>query len=431
MKTQAAAFLARHNMYYEQMPFDDLVERFESEMKRGLTGEESSLYMLPTYTRVHGEPARHEPVLVMDAGGSNLRAARMHFDGNGRPVVEEMRKCRMPGAGDEIPAEEMFERMAALALEVCGEAKRACISFSYVFDALPDGDGRIHRLCKEVHVRGIEGSRVTAPLEAAMQRLGAPGQRRWTLINDSVGTLLGGMAQADRSRYDDYIGFIVGTGTNSCCILPAESITKDPAAMAFGGDMIVNLESGCFDKLLQGTADREIDANSELPGDHVAEKMIGGEYFPHLLKKTLLLAAEEGLLSSRAAENLAKLTVKSLHIDQLCLDPMGDHPIGNAMTAEAERQFAFAAAELLLNRAARIVAGSLCAILRRRALPRGSRVCICADGTTFRKNPLLRPTVEDYLAHSAGARLGIETEFLFTEDATAKGCAWAGLTGNL
>ena len=32
-----------------------------------------------------------------------------------------------------------------------------------------------------------------------------------------MGTLLGGMAQADRSRYDDYIGFILGTGTNSCC----------------------------------------------------------------------------------------------------------------------------------------------------------------------------------------------------------------------
>lgn len=429
MKAIAAAFLARHHMYFEQMPFDDLVHRYESEMGRGLAGEESSLLMLPTYTGVRGEPARYESVLVMDAGGSNLRAARMHFDDNGHPVVEEMRKCRMPGAGDEVTAEEMFQRMAALALEVCGEARRACISFSYVFDALPNGDGRIHRLCKEVHVRGIEGSYVTAPLEAAMQKLGAPGERRWTLINDSVGTLLGGMAQSDRSRYDDYIGFILGTGTNACCCLNADSITKDPAAMAYGGDMIVNLESGCFDKLLQGTVDREMDERSEVPGDHVAEKMIGGEYFPHLLKKTLLLAEKEGILSSAAAENLSAFTVKSKHIDQLCLDPMGDHPVGNAMTTESERQFAYAVAELLLERAARLVAGCLCAILRRRALPRGSRVCICADGTMFRKNPLLRPMVEKYLAHAVGERLGVETEFLFTEDATAKGCAWAGLTG--
>lgn len=428
MKTQAAAFLARHNMYFEQMPFDDLIQRFSGEMARGLAGEESSLYMLPTYTGVHGEPARHEPVLVMDAGGSNLRAARMHFDDAGHPVVDEMRKCRMPGAGDEISAEEMFERMAALALEVCGEARRACISFSYVFDALPNGDGRIHRLCKEVHVKGIEGSLVTAPLEAAMKKLGAPGERRWTLINDSVGTLLGGMAQADRSRFDDYIGFIVGTGTNACCCLDAKTITKDPASLTFEGDMIVNLESGCFDKLLQGTVDRYIDENSEVPGDHVAEKMIGGEYFPHLLKRTLLLAEKEGLLSSQAAENLASFKVRSLHIDQLCLDPQGDNPIANAMTNEAERTFALAITELLLERAARIVAACLCAILHRRRLPRGSRVCICADGTTFRKNPLLRPRVEAYLAQGAQRILGVDTEFLFAEDATAMGCAWAGLS---
>ena len=428
MKHQAAEFLARHNMHCEQMPFPQLIDRFCEEMDRGLAGEASSLYMLPTFIGVRGEPMRHEPVLVMDAGGSNLRAGRMHFDQNGKPVVEDMRKCRMPGAGDEITAEEMFERMAALALEVCGDAKRACISFSYVFDALPNGDGRIHRLCKEVHVRGIEGSLVTAPLEAAMKKLGAPGERQWTLINDSVGTLLGGMAQADRSCYDDYIGFILGTGTNSCCCLDAKAVTKDPAAMAFGGDMIVNLESGCFDKLLQGTADRYIDDRSELPRDHMAEKMIAGEYFPHLLKQTLLLAAEENILSRQAAENLSSFRVRSKDIDMLCLHAPEDNPIAEAMTNETERQFAFAVAELLLERAARIVAGCLCAILRRRSLPRGSRVCICADGTTFRKNPLLRPTVERYLSLGAKEALGVDTEFLFTEDATAKGCAWAGLS---
>ena len=70
----------------------------------------------------------------------------------------------------------------------------------------------------------------------------------------------------------------------------------------------------------------------------------------------------------------------------------------------------------------------MCAVIEERELPAGSRVCICADGTTFRKNPLLRPMVERYLAKGAGEALGVETEFLFTEDATAKGCAWAGLS---
>ena len=88
----------------------------------------------------------------------------------------------------------------------------------------------------------------------------------------------------------------------------------------------------------------------------------------------------------------------------------------------------FCTAAIVALRRNKIVAACLCAILRRRGLPRGSRVCICADGTTFRKNPLLRPMVERCLAREAGEKLGVETEFLFTEDATAKGCAWAGLS---
>ena len=78
MKHQAAEFLARHNMHCEQMPFPQLIDRFCEEMDRSLAGEASSLYMLPTFIGVRGEPRRHEPVLVMDAGGSNLRAGRMH-----------------------------------------------------------------------------------------------------------------------------------------------------------------------------------------------------------------------------------------------------------------------------------------------------------------------------------------------------------------
>ena len=39
-------FLRDHDMYYEQMPFDGLVERYLEEMDAGLAGRPSSLYML-------------------------------------------------------------------------------------------------------------------------------------------------------------------------------------------------------------------------------------------------------------------------------------------------------------------------------------------------------------------------------------------------
>ena len=426
---RAGAFLRRHDMYYEQMPFAELTDRYGEEMAAGLAGRSSTLYMLPTYLRLGDEPAPEEPVLVLDAGGTNLRCARVRFNREGQAAVEELRKRRIPGTDGEVSRETFFREIAAFALEASRGCRRACISFSYPCEILPSGDGRILRLCKELRVADAEGALVCAGLEGALRALGAEGERRWRLVNDSVGSLLGGMAQTDRSKYAGYIGFILGTGTNVCCPLPAADITKAPAAAALGGSMIVNLESGCFGRLLLGTADRELDRESDLPGDHLAEKMISGAYYPLLLQKTWLLAVREGLLSPAVGGALAELTVKSPHVDQFCLDPRHGGPLAALPFAPAERAFAADVNDMLLERAARIVSACFCAILRRWALPPGSRVCICADGTTFRKNPVLRPKTEAYLRTYAQEALGVGTEFVFLDDATLLGSAWAGLTG--
>ena len=421
-------FLRDHDMYYEQMPFEELVGRYRDEMDAGLSGKPSSLYMLPSYIRADAEPVRGESVLVLDAGGTNLRAGRVHFDSRGQSVVETLKKRHMPGAGGEsVTCEEMFRQIAAFAREAAEGCERACISFSYPCRNRPDGDGEILELCKELHVDGAEGHLVCASLEAALKELGVPGERRWRLMNDSVGSLLGGMAAAPRGRYNDFIGFILGTGTNMCCVLPSAQITKDPDAAAMGGEMIVNLESGCFDKLLLGTADRELDAESELPGDHLAEKMISGSYYRQVLEHTLLLAVREGELPPEVAGRLDTVRVNSALVDAFCLDPYGDNALSAALGTRQSQDFAAGVNAALLERAARVAAAGLTAVIRRRALPRGSRVCISADGTMLRLNPVLRPTIERYLEQYVHQEAGVEAGFLFTSDATLMGSAWAGL----
>lgn len=417
-------FLEKHQMYYEQMPMAQLRQAYRQDMEAALRGEKSSVMMLPSFLRSDAEPARGEQVLMIDAGGTNLRAGLGHFEPDGSVQVDALKKRRMPGTDEPVEAEEMFRQIAAFALEYAGEARRACISFSYAFDSLPDGDGRIVRLCKELQVRHAEGAPICASLETELQRMGAPGSRSWRAINDSVGSLLGGMAGAARGSYDDYIGFILGTGTNACCCLPSAWVTKSPAAMAMGGETIVNTESGCFDRLLRGTADRILDAASELPGDHIAEKMVSGSYYKQLLRETLLLACREGILSPEARDRISTLHFTSALVDQFCKDPHGDNPIARALPAAREQDFANELNLALLERAARVAAGCLCAILDMRALQPGSRVCVCADGTMLRKNPVLLPRME---AVMAAEHPEISTSFRFVEDATILGCAWAAL----
>ena len=428
MKTTPEAFLRRHDMYYDQMPFEELVRLYREEMEAGLAGRPSSLYMLPSYIRSDAEPLRGESVLVLDAGGTNFRAGRAHFDENGRPVIDLLKKRRMPGAlGDAMDADTMFRRMAEFALDVSEGCRYACISFSYPCRIRPDGDGEILALAKEVEVTGAEGRPVCASLESALRSLGARGRRKWRLVNDSVGSLLGGMATADRSLFDDYIGFILGTGVNSCCRLPAAWITKDPQAAAMGGETIVNMESGCFGRLLFGTADRLLDARSEMPGDHPAEKMISGSYFRQLLTLALELAAREGEIPGDFSENIGECRINSANVDAFYLDPHGDNPLASALRTREAQDFAADVNDALLERAARVAAAGLCAVIESRDLPRGSRVCICADGSMIRLSPALRPKMEAYLRAFALDGLGVSTQFCFAEDATLLGCAWAGL----
>ena len=261
----------------------------------------------------------------------------------------------------------------------------------------------------------------------AARALGASGARRWRLINDTVGSMLGGMASCDRSRYADFIGFILGTGTNACCHVKACDVTKSPETVAMGGETLVNLESGCFGRALRGTADIAVDEASGLPGDHPAEKMISGAYYRLLLRETLLLAAKEGFLSAKSGENIAALSVTSAMVDAFCLDPMGGNAVAEALETEKDRRFASEINTMLLERAARIAAACLCAILRERGFGAGTLTGICADGTMLKLNPVLRPRMEALIAeytkrHGLGG-----AEFLFAGDATLLGCAWAAL----
>ena len=180
MRETAEAFLRRHDMHYAQMPFDELVRLYREDMDDALAGRPSTVYMLPSYIRADEEPRRGESVLVIDAGGTNLRAGRAHFDENGRPEIDALRKRKMPGTeGREIDADAMAEEIAAFALEFAKDCRRACIGFSYPCEVLPDGDGRILRLGKEIRVRGAEGMLLCSALEKALRRIGAPGQAYW------------------------------------------------------------------------------------------------------------------------------------------------------------------------------------------------------------------------------------------------------------
>ena len=82
---------------------------------------------------------------------------------------------------------------------------------------------------------------------------------------------------------------------------------------------------------------------------------------------------------------LEELRLTSAMVDAFCLEPQGDNPLADALSDREERSFAAEINTMLLERAARVSAACLAAIVEKRALPAGSRVCVCADGTMLRE----------------------------------------------
>ena len=70
-------FLHDVNMHPDAVDMDREIESLMDEMGKGLRGEKSSLPMIPTYIEAQADIPLDTPAVVLDAGGTNLRAAQI------------------------------------------------------------------------------------------------------------------------------------------------------------------------------------------------------------------------------------------------------------------------------------------------------------------------------------------------------------------
>ena len=162
--------------------------RMAEEMERGLAGQSASLPMIPTYISDTGTIPREEPVVVIDAGGTNFRCGLVRFTEEGCQA-ERIQKWKMPGI--EKPASwEDFIRFTADAVEpLMPFTDKIGFCFSYSADITPEMDGKVQRIDKEVVITGCEGQLVGASLLAELARRGYPG-KKIVILNDTVAVLL-------------------------------------------------------------------------------------------------------------------------------------------------------------------------------------------------------------------------------------------------
>jgi hexokinase len=409
------SFLRNNRMHPRDIDMRACTAAFLREMERGLQGKPSSLAMLPTFIETAGAVQAGRKVIALDAGGTNLRAAVVSFDGDGRPTIERLVKHRMPGAGDEIGRDEFFRALASFVVPLADASDRIGFCFSYPAEMTPERDGRLIHFTKEVKVRGMEGELIGAGLARAMTDAGARSAPRVVLLNDTVAALLAGRRPVPGRRFDGFIGFVCGTGVNTSYI---ES------------NSAINLEAGAFAKAPAGRLDDEFDAGTEFPGKYRYEKMVSGGYLGNLCLLVLKAACRAGCLSpaaGRAINGASSLSTKDVN-DFLLFPDAAQGPL--SVLAPDDADAAAVLLDRLVERSAALAAVNLCAVLLKGGGGRDPRapVRITADGTTFWQMKDYRLRVEARMRAFLVGKNERHYEIAAVDDAPLIGAAIAALT---
>lgn len=423
---EAQQFIKKHQLSADEINIDNLVKEFLNEMNAGLSGDKSSLMMIPTYIEADKQLKADLPVIAIDAGGTNFRTAKVHFDDNMKLIVEDLKNGKMPAVDEELSKEEFFRAMAAFLEDSKDYSDKIGFCFSYAVEIFPNKDGKLLEWSKEVKAPEVIGQMIGKNLLEAM---GTP-DKHVVLLNDTVATLLAGQAATAGKQYDTYLGFILGTGTNTCYIENNKNITKTPELDA-NNSQIINIESGNFGKAPRSDIDLLFDSQTKNPGRYTFEKMFSGGYLGGLCTAALRVAANEGVFSDESKQKvkeLSELSSEEVNKFELGVD-MQENRLAQALANEEDLQFARQIIEAIIERAAKLVAANLAAVILQTGKARSADrpVLMTIEGTTFYKLKNFQSMFEDFLKGYLSGDNQRYYEIVEVENSSLVGAAIAGI----
>jgi hexokinase len=442
----AAEFARYYGFHYDSIDPGVLVRDILNDIDRGLRGDPSGLPMIPAYISPVARPPSGKTVIALDAGGTNLRAARVHFDAQGRAVVEDSRKAPMPGTQGRVSAGRFFDQIGELTvplMEGRGNIEGVGFCFSYPMEITKDADGILKAFSKEVDAPEVIGMSIGGGLRDALARRGVQVPERMALLNDTVSTLFSGLAgippDGGRNKGEDrygveggpVIGFILGTGLNTA--YPEKRIPK----IGFESEtspQIVVCETGTFAPRYLGILDKEYDSTTRNPGGYTQEKACAGAYLGPLTFHILKRAVREGVLKfGRSEEFLAWPALQTRDLNEFMHAPLTMRgPVGSLFGGDerdALSTFVYLVS-IVTERAALLSAAVLAATVKRMeaGLDPFVPVRIAVEGTTYLLYKGMREALESYLHVMLNA--GEPRSFIISpvEQASLFGAAVAALS---
>ena len=447
-----ADYARYHGFHYAVCDPVSLVRDIVVEMERGLCGDSSCLPMLPSYIAPVTRTPRGRMVIALDAGGTNLRAARIRFDESGKAMEEDARKAHMPGTKGQVSSDRFFAEIADVVQPLfSGSEKPEGIGFcfSYPMETLENADGRLLAFSKEVDAPDVIGKLIGKGLADELTKRGVSLPDRLVMLNDTTAALLAGLAEipadgglsqnkagGQKSTPDDApggpaIGFILGTGMNVA--YPESRIPKigfDNAA----SPQVVVCESGNFKTRYLGRLDEAFDAGLKNPGAYTFEKTMSGAYLGGLVLFMLKRALADKVLNLAGAEALTALpNLPTKDVTSFMRSPfLGEGALGSIMVNESRDAVSAVTflCSILIERAALFSAAAVAAAAERTSggYDPLAPVRVAVEGTTFMVVRGLRPAFEAYLHQMLSSKAPRRVVVSPVEQASLFGAAVAALS---
>ena len=290
-----------------------IIEEFKRQMDLGLAAERSgSLAMIRTFIP---KTARFHPgtYVGLDMSGTNFRVVVLSVNPDqtlaGQPRIRIFpipSRLKRGEADRTAHSSDLFRFLAAGIAQTLKEESIAAsglrVGFTFAFPTRMESADRgvLLKWTKEWDLPDLVGRNPVPELDRACREAGLEGVKVNVLLNDTVGTLILGYFRDRRTL----AGGILGTGTNLAAWL---------------GSTAINFECGNFDfgplrDEVLTPVDRDLDSQSQNPGQQRFEKMVAGRYLGGLLRRLLAGTHPSGRFGERRsveAEDLSRLAADS------------------------------------------------------------------------------------------------------------------------
>jgi hexokinase len=398
MSEKVTTFIDKYQLSASNVDTQQIIDLFLSQMELGLTSSsDSSLAMLPSYINVNRDILLNKPVIVLDAGGTNLRVCTVYFDDNLQPVIKDFANYLMPGIEKELSKVQFYELLIEYISPVIHVSDQISFCFSYTTE-INEHDGKLLHWSKEISIPELVGEYIGQGLLDALEKKGIL-NKRVTLLNDTVSTLVAGKIFGEPRKCSSYIGFILGTGINTAYIEQNVKINKVNLER---GSQIINVESGGFDKFSISKPELDFDSTTKDPNAYLLEKLTSGRYFGEAVSYVLQQAYKDGVLSHDLTQS-NNFPLQTYELSDF-MDSPHQKPIFLDLTLSEEcLSNAYLIIQQMIQRGAKLSAINVASTVLKtnQQIQAGDSplepICINIDGSTFYKLARFKEYFRQYL----------------------------------